>query len=121
MGVFPEPALCADDVSRLVPNETVTANETVTWLSRTRRKERRTSRKILSNLTRRMTATLLAGIVAGSVLPQDALAPAAAAHDRIDERRRPRGERGAGLPRRAVRRRRAQDAQGAGAPPGPGR
>ena len=83
MGVFPEPALCADDVSRLVPNETVTGSETVTWLSRTGRKERRT---ILSNLTRRMTATLLAGIVAGSILPQDALAPAAAAHDRIDER-----------------------------------
>ncbi|WP_292499100.1 lytic transglycosylase domain-containing protein [Methylobacterium sp.] len=82
MGVFPEPALCADDVSRLVPNETFDTDHTVAWLPRTERKVRRN----LAALGRRTLATLLAGAVFGTALPQNALAPAAAAHDRIDER-----------------------------------
>ncbi|WP_409565294.1 lytic transglycosylase domain-containing protein [Methylobacterium sp. J-078] len=82
MGVFPEPALCADDVSRLVPNETFHADDTVAWLPRTERKMRRN----LAALGRRTLATLLAGLLLGTALPQNALAPAAAAHDRIDER-----------------------------------
>ncbi|KQP88438.1 transglycosylase SLT domain-containing protein [Methylobacterium sp. Leaf117] len=82
MGVFPEPALCADDVSRLVPNETFNADDTVAWLPRTERRARRN----FAALGRRTLATLLAGAILGAALPQNALAPAAAAHDRIDER-----------------------------------
>ena len=82
MGVFPEPALCADDVSRLVPNETFDADQTVAWLPRTERRTRRT----FATLRRRTLATLVAGALLGGALPQNALAPAAAAHDRIDER-----------------------------------
>ncbi|NEU12450.1 lytic transglycosylase domain-containing protein [Methylobacterium sp. BTF04] len=81
MGFFPEPALCADDVSRLVPNETFNADCTVAWLPRTERRARHT----LSILGRRTLAILLAGLVIGSSLPQNAVAPAAFAHDRIDE------------------------------------
>ncbi len=86
MGVFPEPALCADDVSRLVPNETVTGSDTAARPSRTALGKRCTKGRILSRLTRRTAATLVAGLVLGSTLPQNALAPAASAHDRIDER-----------------------------------
>lgn len=82
MGVFPEPAPCADDVSRLVPNETFNAVDTVAWLPRTGRRTRRN----FATLRRRSLATLLAGSLLGAALPQNALAPAAAAHDRIDER-----------------------------------
>ncbi|MCJ2080872.1 lytic transglycosylase domain-containing protein [Methylobacterium sp. J-090] len=82
MGVFPEPALCADDVSRLVPNETFDADFSVAWLPRTERRARRT----LIKAGRRTLATLVAGLVIGAALPQNALAPAAAAHARIDER-----------------------------------
>ncbi|KQP34132.1 lytic transglycosylase [Methylobacterium sp. Leaf102] len=82
MGVFPEPAPCADDVSRLVPNETFSADPSVAWLPRTERRARRT----LAKAGRRTLATLVAGLVIGAALPQNALAPAAAAHARIDER-----------------------------------
>ncbi|MCI9878802.1 MULTISPECIES: transglycosylase SLT domain-containing protein [Methylobacterium] len=82
MGVFPEPALCADDVSRLVPNETFDVDQTVAWLPRTERRTRRT----FATLRRRTLATLVTGALLGGALPQNALAPAAAAHDRIDER-----------------------------------
>ena len=81
MGVFPEPALCVDDVSRLVPNETFSTNLSVAWLPRTERRARRT----LANAGRRTLTTLVAGLVLGAVLPQNALAPAAAAHVRFDE------------------------------------
>lgn len=78
MGVFPEPAHRADDVSRLVPNETVCNTGTAAWLPRKRR--------IASSVPLRGTfAKLLLGLVIGSALPQSALAPAASAHDRIDE------------------------------------
>ncbi|WP_313898404.1 lytic transglycosylase domain-containing protein [Methylobacterium sp. J-068] len=69
-------------MSRLVPNETFDADDTVAWLPRTERRARRN----LAALRRRTRATLFAGIVLGAALPQNALAPAAAAHDRIDER-----------------------------------
>lgn len=82
MGVFPEPAPCADDVSRLVPNGTFNTVETVAWLPRTGRRTRRN----FAAFRRRSLATLLAGSILGAALPQNALAPAAAAHDRIDER-----------------------------------
>ncbi len=86
MGVFPEPALCADDVSRLVPNETVTGSDTAARPPRSALDKRWTKGRILSSLTRRTAATLVAGLVLGSTLPQNALAPAASAHDRVDER-----------------------------------
>lgn len=74
MGVFPEPALCADDVSRLVPTETVSSTRAL------KRLDRRTR-----DLPRRRTkAALLAGLLIGAGLPGTALAPAALAHDRID-------------------------------------
>ncbi|WP_348271318.1 transglycosylase SLT domain-containing protein [Methylobacterium sp. Leaf100] len=52
------------------------------WLPRTERRARRT----LAKAGRRTLATLVAGLVIGAALPQNALAPAAAAHARIDER-----------------------------------
>ncbi|GJE32619.1 transglycosylase SLT domain-containing protein [Methylobacterium oxalidis] len=81
MGVFPEPALCADDVRCLVSSETVDQDRTVAWLLRVEpaRQGRRSA-----NIRRRVVTTLLAGLV-GFSLPQSALAPASA-HDRIDER-----------------------------------
>jgi len=82
MGVFPEPAPRADDVSRLVPNETFSADVTVAWLPRTERRARRS----LQRVGRRSLATLVAALLIGSALPQNALAPAASAHARIDER-----------------------------------
>ncbi|KAB1070664.1 transglycosylase SLT domain-containing protein [Methylobacterium planeticum] len=83
MGVFPEPALCADDVSRLVPSETNLQDNSVVWLLRA---EHQKQGRTFANIRRRTIATLLAGLMAGFCLPQNALAPAAAAHDRIDER-----------------------------------
>jgi len=82
MGVFPEPAPCADDVSRLVPNGTFDADSTVVWLPRTERRTRRT----LAKVGRQALATLVTGLAIGAALPQNALAPAASAHARIDER-----------------------------------
>ena len=69
-----------------MPNETFDTNTheaetTITWLPRSERRARRT----LSIFGRRALATALAGIVVTSSLPQSALAPAAFAHDRIDE------------------------------------
>ncbi|TXN69596.1 transglycosylase SLT domain-containing protein [Methylobacterium sp. WL6] len=90
MGVFPEPALCADDVSRLVPIESNCEVNTVVWLPRavcgTQRNEAGFRRS--SALRRRSAALGLAALLAGFVVPQTAFAPAASAHDRIDERPR---------------------------------
>ena len=94
MGVFPEPARCADDVSRLVPQTRSGADrlevEAVAWLPRAgqamgRRSRRRTGR----SKVRHLSGTLVLGLVAGFGLPQAAFAPAcfapaALAHDRID-------------------------------------
>jgi hypothetical protein len=65
MGVFPEPAPCADDVSRLVPNETFDAVSSVARLPRTERRARRT----LAKVSRQALATLVAGLAIGAALP----------------------------------------------------
>ena len=94
MGVFPEPARRADDVSRLVPQIRNGAghfeDEAVAWLPRagrtmTRRPRRRAGRSGI----RHLSSTLALGLVAGFGLPQAAFAPAyfapaAQAHDRVD-------------------------------------
>jgi hypothetical protein len=90
MGVFPEPARRADDVSRLVPNASHFEDEAVAWLPRAGRKmERRSRRRTGRSAIRRLPGTLALGLVAGFGLPQAAFAPAyfapaAQAHDRID-------------------------------------
>lgn len=78
MGVFPEPAHRADDVSRLVPSETIHDENSVAWLPRAARRDRRRS------FANGRTLTLAAALLAGLSLPQTAFAPAASAHDRID-------------------------------------
>lgn len=87
MGVIPEPARCADDVSRPVPNGSICQVNTVAWLPRTacgtQRNDARSRR--LSAVRRRAAALGLAALLAGFGLPQTAFAPAASAHDRIDE------------------------------------
>ena len=92
MGVFPEPARCADDVSRLVPRSSIRTSrfedETVIWLPRPRDGTGRRSLRRRGGL-RRFAGTLALSIVAGLGLPQAAFGPAtfvpaAQAHDRID-------------------------------------
>ncbi len=84
MGLFPEPALCADDVRRLVPNETLDDAEMVAWLQPGT--VRRTGRARGKTSIKNILAKIAIGLLLGSGLPQNALAPAATAHDRIDER-----------------------------------
>ena len=90
MGVFPEPAQRADDVSRLVPNASRFETEAVAWLPRAGRKTRcRSGRRSGRDQLRQISGTLALGLVAGFGLPQAAFAPAyfapaAQAHDRID-------------------------------------
>ena len=90
MGVFPEPARCADDVSRLAPTASHIEDETVAWLPRAGRgTERRSLRRTGQNGIRRLSGTLVLGLIAGFGLPQAAFAPAyfapaAQAHDRVD-------------------------------------
>ncbi|MEG9527106.1 MAG: transglycosylase SLT domain-containing protein [Hyphomicrobiales bacterium] len=90
MGVFPEPARCADDVSRLAPTASHSEDETVAWLPRAGRgTERRSLRRTGQNGIRRLSGTLVLGLIAGFGLPQAAFAPAyfapaAQAHDRVD-------------------------------------
>jgi len=94
MGVFPEPAHRADDVSRLVPNASRFEDEAVAWLPRAgrkmgRRSSRPTHRNRLRQVTGKVTGTVALGLVAGFGLPQAAFAPAyfaptAQAHDRVD-------------------------------------
>ncbi|TXM74485.1 transglycosylase SLT domain-containing protein [Methylobacterium sp. WL103] len=87
MGVFPEPARCADDVSRLVPNGSNCEDDTVAWLPRSACGTQRNDAKFRrpSPLRRRTAAMGLAALLAGFALPQTAFAPAALAHDRIDQ------------------------------------
>ena len=82
MGPFPEPAHRADDVSRLVPDETLTNTDTVAWLPRRAVPARLKPHFRATSLIARMAVGLLFGVV----LPQSALAPSATAYDRIDER-----------------------------------
>jgi hypothetical protein len=94
MGVFPEPARRADDVSRLVPHApdrtSQVQNEAVAWLPRAgRATERRSLRRRSRNGISRLSGTLALGLVAGLGLPEAAFAPAcfapaALAHDRVD-------------------------------------
>jgi hypothetical protein len=90
MGVFPEPARCADDVSRLAPIASHSEDETVAWLPRAGRgTERRSLRRRGQNGIRQLSGTLALGLIAGFGLPQVAFAPAyfapaAQAHDRVD-------------------------------------
>jgi hypothetical protein len=90
MGVFPEPARCADDVSRLAPIASPIEDEAVAWLPRAGRETgRRSLRRTGRNGIRRLSGTLVLGLVAGLGLPQAAFAPAyfapaAQAHDRVD-------------------------------------
>lgn len=95
MGVFPEPARRADDVSRLAPIASHFEDETVAWLPRAGRETgRRSLRRTGQNGARRtgirrLSGTLALGLVAGFGLPQAAFAPAyfappAQAHDRVD-------------------------------------
>lgn len=82
MGLFPEPAHCADDVCRLVPNGTMTNADDIVWLKACPlRNTHHVKRKRLV-----FAARIALGLVLGSGLPQSALAPAATAHDRIDLR-----------------------------------
>ncbi|SDN91404.1 Transglycosylase SLT domain-containing protein [Methylobacterium phyllostachyos] len=86
MGVFPEPARCADDVSRLVPSASRFEDEAVAWLPRAGRKMGRRSGR---DRLRQVSGTLVLGLAAGFGLPQAAIAPAyfappAQAHDRVD-------------------------------------
>ena len=87
MGVFPEPARCADDVSRLVPGASARAaqygDETAAWPPRAGRGTGRRSPRC-ADARSRLAATLLAGLIAGASLPGTAFAPPAQAHGRID-------------------------------------
>lgn len=99
MGVFPEPARCADDVGRAVPSETACADETVAWLARTACGTHRNEAGFIRRAARRRAAaTLLAALLAGFALPHTAFAPAASAHDRIDARPRAAAELARGAP-----------------------
>lgn len=90
MGVFPEPARRADDVSRRVPNAFSGTgyfdDHAVAWLPRAGRRAPGRGRP---GRIRRLSATLALGLVAGVGLPQAAFAPdyfvpPAQAHDQID-------------------------------------
>jgi hypothetical protein len=88
MGFFPEPARCADDVNRLVPNTSHFEDQAVAWLPRAGRGTRR--RSLRRTGLGRLSGTLALGLVAGFGLPQAAFAPAyfapaAQAHDRVDD------------------------------------
>lgn len=87
MGVFPEPARCADDAGRRVPGASARAgqygDEPAAWPPRAGRgRGRRSHRR--TDARRRLAAALLAGLIAGASLPETAFAPAAQAHERID-------------------------------------
>ncbi len=89
MGVYPEPAPCADDAGRVVPEA---GADTIRWLTardgchsrpQGRRRHARTT-ALATSLSRKAVAALAVGVAFAACLPQDALAPAAEAHDRID-------------------------------------
>ncbi|RVU15826.1 lytic transglycosylase domain-containing protein [Methylobacterium oryzihabitans] len=92
MGVFPEPAHCADDAGRLVPGGgTVSEDAAVRWLhAAERHDDRRRPRSAHTGwaaaLSRKAVAMMAVGLAFAATLPEDALAPAAEAHDRIDLR-----------------------------------
>ncbi|UHC16609.1 lytic transglycosylase domain-containing protein [Methylobacterium currus] len=84
MGVYPEPAPCADDAGRLVPEA---GTDTIRWLDAREGHHSGTRGRTLSvaaSLSRKAAAALAVGVAFAACLPQDAVAPAAEAHDRID-------------------------------------
>ncbi|SFV13361.1 hypothetical protein SAMN02799631_05659 [Methylobacterium sp. 174MFSha1.1] len=84
MGVYPEPAPCADDAGRLVPE---TGTDTIRWLDAREGHHSGARGRALSlaaSLSRKAAAALAVGVAFAACLPQDAVAPAAEAHDRID-------------------------------------
>ncbi|GJE28472.1 transglycosylase SLT domain-containing protein [Methylobacterium organophilum] len=80
MGVHPEPARRADDVSRLVSGGSLVRNNTA---GATPRHDASAAKRSPSSVrrTRRILASLALGLSIGGALPQGALAPAASAHD----------------------------------------
>ncbi|MCF4125993.1 transglycosylase SLT domain-containing protein [Methylobacterium sp. SyP6R] len=84
MGVYPEPAPCADDAGRLVPEA---GTDTIRWLDAREGHHSGARGRTLSlaaSLSRKAAAVLAVGVAFAACLPQDAVAPAAEAHDRID-------------------------------------
>ncbi|KMO17663.1 transglycosylase SLT domain-containing protein [Methylobacterium platani] len=84
MGVHPEPAPCADDAGRLVPEA---GTDTIRWLTAREGHHSRARSHTVSlaaSLARKTAAALAVGVAFAACLPQDAVAPAAEAHDRID-------------------------------------
>ncbi|KMO31557.1 hypothetical protein VP06_19405 [Methylobacterium aquaticum] len=84
MGVYPEPAPCADDAGRLVPEA---GTDTVRWLDARdghHSGARGRTLSLAASLSRKAAAVLAVGVAFAACLPQDAVAPAAEAHDRID-------------------------------------
>ncbi len=84
MGVYPEPAPRADDAGRLVPEA---GTDTIRWLDAREGHHSGTRGRTLSvaaSLSRKAAAALAVGVAFAACLPQDAVAPAAEAHDRID-------------------------------------
>ncbi|TGD98404.1 transglycosylase SLT domain-containing protein [Methylobacterium nonmethylotrophicum] len=86
MGVYPEPAPRADDAGRLVPEA---GTDTIRWLAareghHSPSMRRNRARSLAGSLTRKAAAALAVGVAFAACLPQDAVAPAAEAHGRID-------------------------------------
>lgn len=84
MGVYPEPAPRADDAGRLVPE---TGTDTIRWLDAREGHHsgaHSRTRSVAAALSRKAVAVLAVGVAFAACLPQDAVAPAAEAHDRID-------------------------------------
>ncbi|KMO43276.1 lytic transglycosylase [Methylobacterium tarhaniae] len=84
MGVYPEPAPCADDAGRLVPEA---GTDTIRWLDAREGHHsgaRGRTLSVAALLGRKAAAALAVGVAFAACLPQDAVAPAAEAHDRID-------------------------------------
>ncbi len=84
MGVYPEPAHRADDAGRLVPEP---GTDTIRWLDARdghHSGARSRTRSVAAALSRKAAAALAVGVAFAACLPQDAVAPAAEAHDRID-------------------------------------
>ncbi|MFH6781784.1 MULTISPECIES: transglycosylase SLT domain-containing protein [Methylobacterium] len=84
MGVYPEPAPCADDAGRLVPEA---GTDTIRWLTAREghhSRARGRTGSLAASLARKTAAALAVGVAFAACLPQDAVAPAAEAHDRID-------------------------------------
>lgn len=111
MGVFPEPARRADDAHRLVPEIGVDDEAAIRWLvplsarmagaggavpatGRRPATGPRSAGRAGRSLSSRVLTALTVGLALAAGLPRYALAPAAAAHDRVD----PKAARHSALP-----------------------